>query len=424
MCPEKARYCSECGTSLDATLISFDRSEPEMQQLAPSRSAVARIVVPVGAVVALALVGLALFADGADQPADDQAVIELDETPAPTATPTPKPSPSPMLRPTPTATVSGAASGSGIDRNRLRPVDPATLPDTAATHLVIVEDRTVHFLDMRTGVWTEQDTGRPLVFWPQGPFQPALPPAFGSSVLVQLATGGILQVPLDGEPRVLVSGMDGGFIGLVDGLAYFSNACCGPTFTVTAVNPAGEVVHTIDLPSDTWAMGVRADGRVITQRGGRVFAVNPTDVEEVATGDLRALKPSHALVLECRAALECVTTVVDFDTGVAVPLDLPAGWIEWGPGDGLIVWTPNGQGLRFTLTDDGELTALGSLEPEASFGPASGRFAVDESGVTASVSVTGVRFDDADGQELLTTSFSLNRCCVDHAMAFVTLEDS
>ena len=165
---------------------------------------------------------------------------------------------------------------------------------------------------------------------------------------------------------------------------------------VEVVDPSGAVVSTIDMPSMAWPAGLTPGGRVLTQTGGRVFAVDPDGASEVAAGDLMGIVGALVLVTTCDAEMRCAVDAIDLETGARWPTPLPRGYLEVHNASTFTVHTDSDGRQAFEIRGD-EFIEVDSPRDFNDFTPN----AQDTSGIRATlhsdtIGFTQLRPDDTE----------------------------
>lgn len=386
---DAARYCSDCGAPLDATVVSLDREPAPDPSPFGTDSHVTTSRQPsrllVGVVVALLTVGAValLIGDGGDdddaplaRPTPDGTLRNDAPRPVPSATPTERPTPT--QRPSPTAVPTAA------------PVDPGGLPPMEATHVVVIGVRTLEFLDLRTGVWTPS-TG-------QASYQPYGVRAVRGGVVLQADDGTWFFASSDGGEATEIADGTSGFA-LIGRDVVVTVAHEGETVgDLEAHRFDGSVAWTAPLPAGAWPLGITDDGQVIVQLAERIVALDGAagTSRVVATGDIVSTFDDSVVVWSCDEELRCATSQLDITTGTTTLLSDRQLWLE-PAGSGRFIGYPQqgGELQEFTVVD-GVLTETD--DDVATGGPGNPvTFAADASGVTVELRRDSIRFTTPDG---------------------------
>ncbi len=406
--PDGANFCSGCGAPLGSEYVALETYDDA--PTASPRFGLSRALAPLAVAGVLGLGGLAYFGGGdTTEPVLERpepqlpspVVVELTPTPAPTATPAPTPTP----------------DDAAVD---LVPIDPADLPETAATHLAVANGSAVYFLDLALGTWTTIDTERRLSIWGgavEG-VSNGLDP-FGDGVLVQAEPNGrLLYVTPEGGSEAITTGTGSQLMGIRNGLAFVQDATTfAPDVRVVAIGIDGEVAYDLTLPQRARAVGLTDSGLVVVQAGTRVHVAKRDESTVLARGVVLRVAGDSVLTYDCDAALVCLTQIVDARTGAASTVDLPSGSLENLPnGDFELRLGLSGR-KRYRLVD-GALVEVDSAQRGPTGAMAS---AQDADGAWASITVNAINFTGSDGTDLGTIPFDVGACCGVFGVTFVTL---
>ncbi|MFN3215930.1 MAG: hypothetical protein ACE367_05510 [Acidimicrobiales bacterium] len=399
-----ARYCGHCGAPLDATVVSLDTEPGTGNATDPSPSGSDAHVVTsrrpsrllVGAVVALLAIGaVALVA--ADRGDDDAAPLARptpdgtlrNDAPRPVPSATPTERPAATLRPSPTAVATPA------------PVDPGDLPPMEATHVAVIGERTVEFLDLRSGIWAVPP-GR-------AAYQPYGAQAVRGGVVLQTDDGSWGFAPVDGGPVTELAAEAFGFALVGDELLvtltqnfWASDADVNGGDAVgdlAAHRFDGTVAWTAPLPTGAWPVGVTGDGQVILQLAERIVALDGATgtPRVVATGDIVTTFDDSVVLWSCDEQLRCATRQLDLATGATTVLSERQVWLEPAGQDRFVGYPQaGGEPQRFAVVD-GVLTEVEDDGSMSDVQTNPGRFAADASGVTVELGRDTIRFTTPDG---------------------------
>lgn len=251
----------------------------------------------------------------ADEPADDRAA----------ATPGSDASTS--------ASGLGSASGSG---SGVRAIDPAQLPDLAATHIAVAGDRRLYLLDLTTGDWNVRDVqNTPSNLHGVG----------GGVVMTGLVGGRVAFAPTDGGSLIALGSAQNELLRIDDrGVVIRRWSASPPDIVATTFD--GERRWTYRPPPGMEAIGATSTGEVIVQAGETIVGVDPTDgtMRPIIDGSGFGVSADVLIVWRCDADLLCRTDQVDLATSESrvltdSPIQLePAGdevfrgWVRGGTG--------------------------------------------------------------------------------------------
>ena len=385
-----AVFCHACGTQLDSHVVET-ASTTEQLERGPSR--LRAIAVPL-AVAAVLSAGIAALVTGGGSDADSTA-IEDDAIATPEAEPTPTvevptPTPAPTLRPTPTV----VRAAPDLVPSTL---DPALVPDTDATHLVLLVGTDLAFLDLASGTWIVRERAGQIPSRGQG--SPILVARDG--VLTEESNGHIRHVPVQGPVQPLGPGW---VVGVVDDRIYLRNFTSG-SHPVRVVDPDGTVLEEIALPPQTWPSGVLPDGRLVVSGGGGVFVQEGSGFTDIGRGEARGVAAGSVLRFRCNPEAVCAYELVDPDSGDAtvIPTDGLGGHDGIGypvvAGDGRIhvygATTVRTFSVRDNVATADQERSLFDFEAEEQTGDV-----VDPSGMTAGVRNQLVVITDGAGTVL------------------------
>lgn len=396
---DAARYCGHCGAPLDATVVSLDREPGDYPSPSDSDAHVATSRQPsrllVGAMVALLAIGaVALIAtDGGDddaapltRPTPDGTLRNDAPRPVPSATPTERPTATP--RPSPSGVPTAA------------PVDPAGLPPMAATHVAVIGEDTVEFLDLRTGIWAVP-SGR-------SSFQPFGAQAVRGGAVVQTDEGSWAFASVDGGEVTVLFEDTSGFALAGDEIlvtvaqsSWASDAQVNDGDTIgdlEAYRFDGSLAWSTPLPAGAWLLDVTGDGQVILQFAERIVALDGATgtPRVVATGSVVTTVDDSVVLWSCDEQLRCATSQVDVTTGITTVLS--DRQLRFEPaGSGRFIGYPQAGGeLQMFAVVDGVLTETDDDVPtDPARNPA--MFAADASGVTVALGRDTIRFTAPDG---------------------------
>ena len=303
------------------------------------------------------------------------------------------------------------------NRQPLPAIDPAFLPNTAASHLVLTTGLDVEFIDLASGVRTVQPVGGVDVW-------NAIYPVDGGVVITKSGFDRPVFVPVEGDPVDLTDpsgdlrswpiGTDGGTVFLqgelnFDGVWYS---------TISAVTLDGDQLWQRVNPFGLEAAGVTVAGEVIVNAGGRVFAISKNEVREIDVGVVKAVIGNLLLIDSCAPDLTCAIEALDVRDGSRTPVSLDRGRFEhWGGSPSFILWSQNEGPQAYAVLAD-ELVVL-DTEPSMANGELG--LAVDETGVVAVAHYQRVTITEPSGDELELT-FEEVRCCGNGvAIAFASI---
>lgn len=304
--------------------------------------------------------------DQADQPADSQV--------------------GPTLRSDATTPDGGSGSdaGSGIVA-----VDPAQLPDLAATHLAVAGDRSLYLLDLAAGDWS----GRAVQNTPS-----SMHGVDGGVVMTGLVGGRLAFAPANGGTLVPLGSAQNELLRFDDGGVVIRRWSASPP-EIVATTFDGTRRWSYRPPPGMQAIGATSGGEVIVQAGETVIGIDPTDgtTRQIIDGAGFGVSADLLIVWRCDAELLCRTDQVDLATAESrtltdSPIQLePAGdeifrgWVRGG----------NGRPHAYRLVD-------GWLERIDDAGPARAATtgASDPTGITVSPEASTLVFRADDGTVL------------------------
>lgn len=399
---DAARYCGHCGAPLDAAVVSLDRApdtgdatghpSPSGSEahVVTSRRPSRLLVGALGALLAIGAVAL-IATDGDDaaaplpRPTPDWTLRNDAPRPVPSATPTERPTAT--LLPSPTAGATPA------------PVDPGDLPPMEATHVAVIGERTVEFLDLRSGIWAVPP-GR-------AAYQPYGAQSVRGGVVLPADDGSWVFAPVDGGPVTELAAEAFGFALVGDELLvtltqnfWASDADVNggdADGDLAAHRFDGTVAWTAPLPSGAWPVGVTGDGQVILQLAERIVALDGATgtTRVIATGDIVTSFDDSVVLWSCDEQLRCATRQLDLATGATTVLSERQVWLE-PTGSGRFVGYPQsgGEPQMFAVVD-GVLTATDDVAADVLDDVA--RVVADPSGVSIELGRDTIRFTTPDG---------------------------
>jgi hypothetical protein len=371
-----AQFCQHCGHQLQPLVTGSTFGDPDDTSGSP-------VWLPVAMVAAVVALLFAFVALGDNEPetegsetAASLATTVARPTPTPESTATPAPvAPPPTVRPTPMPEL----------------VDPALLPQMAASHLVVGSVGALHFLDLAAGMWTTMK----MSFEPQQ----LMPLADG---VVFASPSGAVRYVRHGSSEIvsLVQGNQGGLIGVVDDLVIlnFYPGTSSVEATVEARRVDGTLAWSIRVPQGAFAQGVTSNGQVALQANELVGVINPVDgsFNPLGTGTIHAIVGNLLFVQSCRGDLDCGFDQIDTHTGERSRVIDEPGWLISDGRDRLMFSSTRDQTRTLFVVVDGELTALDGDPPDDFFisPPPS---VTDESGVTVTLYRNRIQFLDSAG---------------------------
>lgn len=397
-----APFCHSCGASVDAFVVDLDElDQPDTSVRATAAKSLGSVAVPIGVMALLGLLGFLFFlpnqdsGDVAGGPSARSA-----STPIPTAAPvvvtTPQPTlPAPTVVPTPVPPPS--------------PVDVSALPDLGATHLVVGAQRSLHFFDLGTGVWTKTEVS--------GPIHDVRGLAEG---VLFVRNGGILYAPTNGGSPVPISSTAAEhLLGTIGELVVVSFSSGGGE-QLEARDITGAVAWSVEVPTSATAVGITDSGNIIVQGSERIVLMDPVTAQltMITTGRVVGNIGELVLVESCTAELDCGISQVNVVTGERSRLRDDGGWFEVQGGNSLRFRSYATLEVIQFIVIDGVLTPIGDQPTLPGLQPSP--MTVSASSQAVDIVPNQLRFFDANGNMVATIPSPLDSCCQDAALALIS----
>ena len=166
------------------------------------------------------------------------------------------------------------------------------------------------------------------------------------------------------------------------------------------------------LPVRSFAQGVTADGVLVVQAGGNIFAVDEAGSELIGSGVFRATIGDLVILYECETLSDCRSVLVDTATREKRDIELPEGFLETPTTDEIIVWTGPNYRQVYHLIDNDLVEDVDAGGPAAPLLAPPFALATSSNGVVARVLVDKIEIVDA-GAVATTIPFDVNGCCTD-----------
>ena len=298
-------------------------------------------------------------------------------------------------------------------------VDPASLPDVEASHLVINDGSDLQFIHLESGARSVQAIGGLDVFKSVFPVERGV-------VVTKSGIDRPVYVPVVGEP-VDLTDPDSDFrtwpIGVTEDTVYYQGELKVDDAwhtTIGAVSLTGEPMWQQVRPFGLGAVGVTTAGDVIANAGGRIFAISESGNREVGVGVVHAVIDDLVVVDNCDEDLTCGIDALDVSDGSVTHVSADWGFVEHrGGSPSFVLWSQNGGPQVFAVVN-GRVSRL-DIEPDSVNGELG--LAVDPSGAAAVAHFREVTLVDPSGYSV-DIEFDRNRCCMSRVgVAFLTLSD-
>jgi hypothetical protein len=170
--------------------------------------------------------------------------------------------------------------------------------------------------------------------------------------------------------------------------------------TATLADLDGQVLGSVELPGEAWALGA-IDDRVVLSGPGGVYVVDAAgDVSRISTGDALGVVGDRIFASNCDEELRCRTEVLDTDGELLEQLPAQLGNVGWAAAapDGRLAYTEylGHLGLPNRVSIDGEMVFEEQSSDIAGSGPGALAWSPDGRWLAFSA-MDGVHFLDTLG---------------------------
>ena len=265
------RSCRGCGADLEALVIDLGaRDEPPPASTgSPARSGTRRTPAVLACLILLGASSWWLLADDGPTAGDGAAPTSVAR---PTATVVEPAAPvGPTQADGEADDRAGGTQGSDTSTSDpgsgVTPIDPAQLPDMAATHLAVAGDRQLYLLDLATGDWI----GRDVQNTPSN-----LHGVGGGVVMTGLVGGRLAFAPTDGGALIALGSAQNELLRIDERGVVIRRWSASPP-DIVATTFGGERRWSYRPPPGMEAIGAASSGEVIVQDGETIVGIDPTD---------------------------------------------------------------------------------------------------------------------------------------------------